>query len=64
MRSDYKYNLERLNQWSYAVSGKLLNKTDAIVQVGNLLIELEIGSIPGDIQEEEYISFVSSKFDI
>lgn len=56
--------LERLSQWSYELTGRLIDKQEGLIQVGEILIELEAGFIPGDIKNGEYISLVSSKFDI
>ena len=56
--------LERLSQWSYEITGKLIDKQAGLIQVGKILIELEAGFIPGDIENGEYLSLISSRFDV
>lgn len=55
--------LKHLGGWDHFVVGKLVNKENAIVQVGEFLFELE-NSIPNDVQEGEYVEFQAHRPDI
>jgi hypothetical protein len=49
---------------AYNLVGKLADKKNNLVKVGEIMVQLEQGSIPKDILENEYISFYCQRIDI
>lgn len=59
------YTLKKLDDnFSYHVTGKLVDIEKGKVMLGNLSIELDDDILPGDIKENDFISFSSPRFDI
>lgn len=59
------YTLEKLDDnFSYQITGKLVDKQRGRIMLGKLFIELDEDIIPGDIEKNDFISFSSSRFDI
>ncbi len=49
---------------AYNMIAKLIDKKNNLVKVGEIVLQLEEGSIPKDILEDEYISFYCQRIDI
>lgn len=57
--------IEKLNDhFSYRLTCKLHDKENLQVMLGNLLIELDNDTIPGDILEDDFITFECQRIDI
>ena len=60
---EYKIQKTQHSYFSYDLIGKLINKEHGIVVIGELYFDLA-GSVPKDIEENEYIEFSVSRIDI
>src|SRR5699024_481657 len=59
------YKAEKLDDnFAYRLTGKLLDKQKGKVIIGNFIIELDNEVLPGDIEENDFIIFSSSRLDI
>jgi hypothetical protein len=62
---DKKPGIERLDDhFSYRLSGKLYDKENLLILVGELCLELDIETLPGDILENDFLTFECSRIDI
>ncbi|WP_251862608.1 hypothetical protein [Clostridium sp. Marseille-Q2269] len=60
-----EFKVEKLYEsFAYNLTGKLANKEDGIVEIGNIKIEVQNTDLPGDIEEDDYISFNCKRIDI
>lgn len=60
-----EFKVEKLYQpFAYKMIGKVIDKKELIVRIGDVKIQLEEGSIPRDIEENDYISFYCQRIDI
>jgi len=60
-----EYDTEKLEEkFSYKLVGKLTDKKNYLVNIGDLALQLEVGSLPKDILENEYVSFYCQRIDI
>ncbi|KRQ88047.1 hypothetical protein ABG79_00214 [Caloramator mitchellensis] len=60
-----KYVVEKLSEsFAYKLTGKFTNKHDCLVQLGEIIIQLEQGVIPNDIEVGEYINFYCQRLDL
>lgn len=64
-KEDKFYNLIKMpDYFSYKVYGKLINIKKRIVKVGGFEFYISKGTLPGDIKENEFITFKCSRFDL
>ncbi|TKI53417.1 hypothetical protein FC756_24035 [Lysinibacillus mangiferihumi] len=60
-----EYSIEKLdNYFAYRLIGKLIDKQNEQVKLGELLLELENNLLPGDINEGDFVSFCCQRLDI
>lgn len=60
-----KFYIEKQKEeLSYNIIAKLIAKKNNLAKVGEIVLQLEDGTIPIDILEGEYISFYCQKIDI
>ena len=60
-----EYSIEKLDDnFAYRLIGKLIDKHDEKVKLGELLLELDNNLLPGDINEGDFISFCCQRLDI
>lgn len=60
-----KCHIEKLKEsLAYNIFGKLIDKKNYLVKVGEIVLQLEEDSIPKDILENEYVSFYCQRIDI
>lgn len=60
-----EYYIEKLKEpLAYNLIGKLIDKKNNLVIVGEIVLKLEEASIPKDILENEYVSFYCQRIDI
>ncbi|MGL5515139.1 MAG: hypothetical protein ACRDBM_18160 [Sporomusa sp.] len=50
--------------FDYNITAKLIDENCGLVKIGKIIIELEKGSLPGDIEENEYLNFDCQRLDI
>lgn len=59
------YKVEKLSSYfAYNFIGKLVDKNNNRVKVGEIFLELDLTSLPGDINEGDYIQFECSRLDL
>lgn len=62
---DNEYNIEKLAEYfAYHITGKLVDKQNGLVMVGQVLLEVDSNMLPGDIREEDFISFSCKRLDV
>lgn len=60
-----EFKVEKLYDFfDYSLTGKLANKEESIVEIGNIKIEVQNADLPGDIEGGDYISFNCKRIDI
>lgn len=60
-----EYNIEKLAEYfAYNFTGKIVDKKNELVMVGELLLELDNNMLPGDIREGDFISFSCQRLDV
>ncbi|GAA0694846.1 hypothetical protein [Clostridium cadaveris] len=60
-----EFKVEKLYEsFAYILTGKLINKKDSVVEIGDVIVEIEKSDLPGDIEEGNYISFNCKRIDI
>ncbi|MCP4745962.1 MAG: hypothetical protein GY874_07450 [Desulfobacteraceae bacterium] len=58
-------HIEKLgNTFDYLIAGKLIRKKSGYMRLGDIIIEIDSHAIPGDIKEDDYISFRCNRLDI
>lgn len=50
--------------FGYNITGKLIDGNGGFVKVGEIVIQLEKGSLPGGVKENEYLNFNCQRLDI
>ena len=48
----------------YEINGILVNKTEALIQVNQIIFELDLKDAPGDLDEGDYVSFSCQRLDL
>ena len=57
--------VEKLSDnFSYYIEGKMEDTSSGIVRVGEISINVEYSCIPGDLKNDDYVSFGCSRLDI
>ena len=60
-----EYCVEKLKEpFAYYMTGQLINKKSSLVKIGVILVQLEDGVLPGDIEANDYICFYTQRIDI
>lgn len=50
--------------FGYLIKGRLIDKESGLVKLGDILIDVDGKFIPGDLRNDEYISFKCDRLDI
>lgn len=61
---EQEYKIEKKDQDAYHLQGKLINRKEKIVKIGDFLIDLSEAQIDGDIKENDYVEFSVARLDI
>lgn len=60
-----EFYVEKLKEtFEYNITGKLIDRKCGLVEVGNIIIQLEKGSLPGGVEENKYLNFNCQRLDI
>ncbi|MEG1002724.1 MAG: hypothetical protein RSF37_04915 [Clostridium sp.] len=63
--SGNEYQIEKLKEpLAYNLVGKLIDKKNCLIKIGEISLQLEEYSIPKDVLENEYIRFYCQRIDI
>lgn len=62
--NDYTPPQKQSDTFEYYLTGKIIDKENGIIEIGNIQIEINSSSIPQDINQGEFISFQCSRLDL